>query len=65
MGTFIKFTALAAILGFALLFAVVAGDDGPWYFAWLVGTVMIILISAAGAVLLETQSQSGDAGDHF
>ena len=35
----------------------VLGDNGPWYFAWLVGTVMIVLISAAGAVMLDTQEE--------
>jgi predicted outer membrane lipoprotein len=55
MKTFIKLSALAAVIMFALLLAVVAGDEGPWYFAWLVGTTMIILISVAGAVMFETQ----------
>ncbi|HEX3984581.1 MAG TPA: hypothetical protein VHX12_12880 [Acidisoma sp.] len=49
---------LAAALSLSLLFAVVAGDYAPWYFAWLVGTVMIVLIAAAGAVLFETQEAS-------
>ncbi len=61
MKTFITFVALALILALALFIAVIAGDDGPWYFAWLVGTTMIVLIAAAGAVLLETQSQSGES----
>lgn len=65
MKSFIKFIALAAILALALFIAVVAGDDGPWYFAWLVGTTMIILIAAAGAVLLETQTASGSAESEF
>jgi hypothetical protein len=58
MKIFVTFVALAAIVAFALLLAVVAGDYGPWYFAWLVGTTMIILISVAGAVLFETQQTS-------
>jgi cyd operon protein YbgT len=51
----IKIGALAVVLVLALLFAVIAGDDGPWYFAWLVGTMMIVLIAVSGAVLFETQ----------
>ena len=51
----IKMTALGLVLAFALLLAVVAGDYAPWYFAWLVGTTMIVLIAASGAVLFETQ----------
>lgn len=58
MKTLIKFVALAGILVVALLLAVVAGDEGPWYFAWLVGTVMIVLIAASGAVLFEAQQEA-------
>jgi len=63
--TFIKFVALALILALALFIAVIAGDDGPWYFAWLVGTVMIVLIATSGAVLLEAQSRSDTAESEF
>lgn len=65
MRSFIKFVALAVVLTLALFIAVIAGDDGPWYFAWLVGTTMIILIAATGAVLMETQTASGKAGSEF
>jgi predicted outer membrane lipoprotein len=51
----IKFGALAVILFAAILLAVVTGDEGPWYFGWLVGTMMIVLISVSGAVLFESQ----------
>lgn len=51
----LQMIGLAVVVAVALLFAVVAGDYAPWYFAWMVGTVMIILIAAAGAVLFETQ----------
>ena len=57
MGKFFKFAGLAVALVFAVFLAVVAGDYGPWYFAWLVGTTMIVLISAAGAVLFDTQER--------
>jgi predicted outer membrane lipoprotein len=55
MRRFIKMIALALVLALALLLAVVAGEYGPWYFAWLVGTTMIVLIAASGAVLFEAQ----------
>ncbi|MCH4022498.1 MAG: hypothetical protein LKH33_05185 [Acetobacter sp.] len=41
----------------ALIFAVLVGDLGPWYFAWVIGTVMIILIAGAGTIMLDTQQQ--------
>ncbi len=65
MKTLIRFLALAGVLALALLLAVVAGDYGPWYFAWLVGTTMIILIAAAGAVLLEAQTSASERDADF
>ena len=55
MTQMIKFLALAVILVFCIMLAVLTGDYAPWYFAWLVGTMMIVLIAVAGAVLFETQ----------
>ncbi|MBU2753354.1 hypothetical protein HFU84_01290 [Acidithiobacillus sp. CV18-2] len=45
------------ILAFALFLAVITGDYGPWYFAWLVGTTMIVLISASGAAMFDRQDE--------
>jgi predicted outer membrane lipoprotein len=58
MAKLFKLGGLAAVLALAIALAVVAGDYGPWYFAWVVGTVMIVLISVAGAVLFDTQEAS-------
>ena len=52
---FWKFVALTAIAFLCLLIAIVASDSGPWYFAWMLGTMMIILIAVAGGVMFETQ----------
>jgi hypothetical protein len=60
MGNFFKLLGLAGALGLGVFLAVVAGDYGPWYFAWLVGTTMIVLIAAAGAVLFDTQETAGN-----
>ncbi|GAN68836.1 hypothetical protein [Acetobacter orleanensis] len=57
----LRMAGLAAVLVVSLLFAVFVGDQGPWYFAWVVGTIMIILISGAGAILLDAQ-QEGKIG---
>ncbi len=54
---FLRFAGLGLALVVALLFAVFVGDQGPWYFAWAVGTVMIILVAAAGAVLFDAQTE--------
>ncbi|MBS0960202.1 MULTISPECIES: hypothetical protein [Acetobacter] len=57
---FLRLAGLAAVLVVALLFAVFVGDQGPWYFAWVIGTVMIILISGAGAILFDAQETASD-----
>lgn len=51
----LKLAGLATSLVVALLFAVFVGDQGPWYFAWVIGTVMIVLVSASGAILFDAQ----------
>ena len=51
---FIVYTLMALVL---IFLTVILGDYGPWYFAWIVGTVMIVLISAAGGALLDTQAE--------
>jgi hypothetical protein len=55
-----KFVGLAAVLALAIFLAVITGDIGAWYFAWLVGTTMIVLIAAAGAVLFDTQEPNSN-----
>ena len=57
MGTLIRFVIYMFIAVLVIILAAMLGDNGPWYFAWLVGTVMIVLISAAGAGLLDTQEE--------
>jgi flagellar motor component MotA len=57
MSTFTRFLVYMFIGVLVIFLAVILGDNGPWYFLWLVGTVMIVLISTAGAVLLDTQEE--------
>jgi hypothetical protein len=57
MGTFARFVIYMFIGVVVIFLAAMLGDNGPWYFAWLVGTIMIVLISAAGAGLLDTQEE--------
>lgn len=61
MSNAVKIFALAMVLALALFLAVLCGGYAPWYFAWLVGTTMIVLISVSGAVLFETQEAAGGA----
>ncbi|MDA8093340.1 MAG: hypothetical protein M0T84_05405 [Betaproteobacteria bacterium] len=55
MKTFWLFLVYLLIALLVIVLGIILGDIGPWYFAWLVGTVMIVLISAAGGALLDTQ----------
>lgn len=57
MKTFLLFVLFMAIATVVILLAVILGNSGAWYFAWLVGTSMIVLITTAGAVLLDTQEE--------
>jgi hypothetical protein len=57
MGTLMRFVIYMFIAVLVIILAAMLGDNGPWYFAWLIGTVMIVLISAAGAGLLDTQEE--------
>lgn len=55
MRTFLHFLLLMVIAAAVIVLAAILGELGAWYFAWLVGTTMIVLISAAGAALLDSQ----------
>jgi predicted outer membrane lipoprotein len=45
-----------SLIALLLIFlTVILGEFGPWYFAWIIGTVMLVLISAAGGAMLDTQ----------
>ena len=57
MKTFLYFLLFLALAFVVILLAVLLGDMGAWYFAWLIGTAMIVLVAAAGAALLDTQEE--------
>lgn len=57
MKTFMQFMLFMVLAFIVIVLAIMLGDMGAWYFAWLVGTAMIVLIAAAGGVLLDTQDE--------
>lgn len=57
MKTFLQFILFMLIAVVVILMAVVLGDSGAWYFAWLVGTGMIVLVTAAGGAMLDAQDE--------
>ncbi len=57
MKTFLLFVLFMLIAIVMIVLAVILGEYGAWYFAWLVGTGMIVLVTAAAGVLLDTQDE--------
>jgi hypothetical protein len=57
MKTFLQFVVFMLLAVAVIVLAILLGDLGAWYFAWLVGTAMIVLIAAAGGALLDTQEE--------
>jgi fatty acid desaturase len=55
--TFLLFVLFMLIAVAVILLAIILGDSGAWYFAWLVGTAMIVLVTACGGALLDTQEE--------
>ncbi len=60
----VRFFTYFVIAMLILFLSILLGEQAPWYFAWVLGTVMAILISVCGAVLFEGQEEErrGDAG---
>jgi len=54
IGYFLLFFVLALIV---IFLAIVLGDSAPWYFAWLIGTGLLILTAAAAGLLYDTQAE--------
>jgi flagellar motor component MotA len=57
MKTFVYFLLFLLLALVVVVLAVMLGDLGAWYFAWLIGTAMIVLVAAAGAAMLDTQEE--------
>ncbi len=57
MKTFLQFVLFMVISVLVIVLAIILGDSGAWYFAWLLGTGLIVLVTAAGAMLLDTQDE--------
>lgn len=57
MSTFSHVVILFILAVIVILLAVILGDYGPWYLAWLLGTGFMILVAAMGGVLFEDQER--------
>ena len=64
MKTFFHFVIYTVLALAAIVLGIMLGDYGSWYFAWLIGTGMIVLIAASGAVYFDSQEEDEANGGH-
>ncbi|MEO8838912.1 MAG: hypothetical protein ABI351_09385 [Herbaspirillum sp.] len=57
MKTFFLFLLFMVIAFMVILLAIILGELGAWYFSWVVGTIMIVLVTATGGALLDTEEE--------
>ena len=55
MKTFMYFALFLFIAMIAIIAGVIIGDYAPWYFVWIMGTAVIVLVSAASGTFYDTQ----------
>ncbi|WP_158902111.1 hypothetical protein [Burkholderia sp. L27(2015)] len=58
MKTLLHFLIFMFTTVVAIVIGVIIGDYGSWYFAWFVGTAMIVLVSVVAGVLFDAQEDS-------
>lgn len=63
MITFLRAIGLAFAVIFVLFICVITGSYGPWYFAWILGTMTIVLLAVGSAVLFDAQHGDGEVGE--
>ena len=51
---FVLFMVLAMLM---ILLGIILGEAGAWYFAWLLGTGVIVLVAASGGILQDAQDE--------
>lgn len=64
MKTLLYFLLFLLIAIVAIVIGVIIGDYASWYFAWIVGTAMIVLVSAASGALFDAQEEDRRNGAH-
>ena len=55
MRTFWNFVILVVLAGLAILLGIALGERGAWYFAWLLGTIVAVMVAAGSGVMLDAQ----------
>lgn len=58
MSILLRFILAMILAVIAIILAIMLGDYGPWYLAWVLGTGLMVLAAALGAVLFEQQEDA-------
>lgn len=61
MKTFLQFLIYMLLAVVAIVMGVILGDYGSWYFAWFVGTAMIVLVAAAGGAWMDAHDETPES----
>ncbi|MDE2174126.1 MAG: hypothetical protein KGJ54_02405 [Betaproteobacteria bacterium] len=62
MKNLLYFALFMTIALIAIVIGVIIGDYASWYFAWIVGTAMIVLVSAASGAFFDAQEDDRHNG---
>jgi flagellar motor component MotA len=62
MKMLVRYAFAMVVTILAIVIAVMIGENGHWYMAWVLGTGFMILVAAMGAVLLDQQDRDKEAG---
>ena len=60
MRTLLTFVGLMGLSAVLIVLGVILGDYASWYFASIVGTAMLVLVSAAGLAWLDAHDAERD-----
>lgn len=63
MRTLVQFLVYMLLAVIAIVFGVILGNYGSWYFAWFVGTGMIVLVAVAGGTWMDTHDDVAGSDD--
>lgn len=59
----LRFGFFLTVVLVLLFLAMVLGDRGSWYLAWVLGTAMMVLFAAGAAIWLDHQESHAEVRD--
>jgi 1,4-dihydroxy-2-naphthoate octaprenyltransferase len=61
MKTFLYFVLFLIVAAVSIVVGVILGDYASWYFAWIIGTGFIVLVSAGAGAMFDAQEEEKKA----